>query len=66
METDEGIEIDINLTITFLADMLGVPRETTSRVCTTLTDAGLIKMNRKRITILDPMKMSMFYKNGEI
>ena len=66
METDEGIEIDINLTITFLADMLGVPRETTSRVCTTLTDAGLIKMNRKRITILDPMKMSMFYKTGEI
>ena len=66
VETDKGIEIDVNMTITFLADMLGVPRETTSRVCSTLTEAGLISMNRRRITIPDPEKMSHFYKTGRI
>lgn len=65
-ETDEGIEIDLNMTITFLADMLGVPRETTSRVCSTLTDAGLIMIKKKRIYISDPAKMAHFYRTGEI
>lgn len=64
--TEDGIEIDINLTITFLADMLGVPRETTSRVCSVLVEHGLIKINKKRITISDPQKMSHFYKTGKI
>ncbi len=58
--------IDINLPITFLADMLGAPRESTSRLCKTLTDLGLIRMERKQITILDPEKMSHYYKTGQI
>lgn len=66
VETEEGIEIDMNLSITFLADMLGVPRETTSRVCSTLTEAGLIIIKKKRIYISDPAKMAHFYKTGEI
>lgn len=61
---DSGIEIDINMTITFLADMLGVPRETTSRVCSALVDNGLITMNKRRILISNPDKLSMFYKTG--
>ena len=65
-ETEEGIEIDINMTITFLADMLGVPRETSSRVCSTLTEAGLIAIKKKRIIIPDPAMMAHFYKIGEI
>ena len=36
IDMKDGREIDINMTITFLADMLGVSRETTSRVCSTL------------------------------
>lgn len=64
--TEEGIEIDMSLSITFLADMLGVPRETTSRICSDLTELGLMKMNKKRITIVDPAKMSAFYKTGKI
>lgn len=64
-ETEEGIEIDINMTITFLADMLGVSRETTSRVCSTLTEAGLIAIKKKRIIIPDPALMAHFYKSGE-
>lgn len=66
VERDDGIEIDMNLSITFLADMLGVPRETTSRVCSILTDAGLIAIKKKRIFIADPKKMAHFYKTGEI
>lgn len=65
-ETPEGILIDIHLPITFLADMLGAPRETTSRLCKTLADLKLIRMERKRITILDPEKMSHYYKTGQI
>lgn len=65
-QTEDGIEINMNLSITFLADMLGVPRETTSRVFSELVDYGLIKVNRKRITILDKDKMLVFYKTGKI
>lgn len=65
-KTSDGIEIQINMTITFLADMLGAPRETTSRLCKTLTDFGLIRMEKKRITIINPDKMSHFYKTGQI
>lgn len=64
--TPEGIEIDINMTITFLADMLGAPRETTSRLCGTLTELGLMQMRKKRIIITNPEKMSLFYKTGRI
>ena len=65
-ETKDGIEINFNLSITFLADMLGAPRETTSRLCGTLTELRLIRMERKRITILDADRMSRFYKTGQI
>ena len=64
--TEEGVEIDLNLTITFLADMLGVPRETTSRACTVLVEQGLIRMNRKRITIVDTGKIVHFFRTGSV
>ena len=66
IEKEDGIEIDINMTITFLADMLGVPRETASRVCSTLIEYGLIKVSKKRITIICPDKMALFYKTGKV
>lgn len=62
----EGIEININLSVTLLADMLGAPRETASRLCRTLVDYGLIQMKGKRIIIPNTQKMSTFYKTGEI
>ena len=64
--TPEGIEIDIRLTITFLADMLGAPKETTSRLCKNLSEAGLIRMDKRRIIIINPEKLSHFYKTGEV
>lgn len=64
--TPEGIEIDINMPVTFLADILGAPRETTSRLCNQLSGYGLIKMEKKRITILDSDRMAVFFKTGKI
>lgn len=62
---EAGVEIDMNITVTFLADMLGAPRETTSRTCSALYEHGLIKVNKKRITLTDPDKMSAFFKLGK-
>lgn len=64
--TARGIEIDMNMPISFLADMLGVSRETTSRACSVLIDYGLIVVEKKRITIVNSEKMSAFYKTGNI
>lgn len=64
VKTELGVEIDVNLSITFLSDMLGCPRETTSRICRNLQEKGLIDINKKRITILDPERLSMYYKIG--
>lgn len=66
IQTEEGIEIDVNMTASFLADMLGVSRETTSRTCATLVENGLIMIRKKRIVIENPEKMSAFYKTGKI
>lgn len=62
----EGIEININLSVTLLADMLGAPRETASRLCRTLVDYRLIQMKGKRIIIINPQRISAFYRTGEI
>lgn len=61
---EDGIEIDVTLPVTMLADMLGAPRETTSRLCKRLADCGLIRMSGKRITVTGLEKMSQFYKTG--
>jgi CRP-like cAMP-binding protein len=53
VETEKGVEIDMQLSITFLADMLGAPRETTSRICSSLVEKGMISIERKRVTIMD-------------
>lgn len=66
IQTEDGIEIDVNMTASFLADMLGVSRETTSRTCATLIENGLILVKKKRIIIGNPEKMSAFYKTGKI
>ncbi|MBE5955670.1 MAG: Crp/Fnr family transcriptional regulator [Lachnospiraceae bacterium] len=61
-DTEEGREIDLNLSVTFLADMLGVSRETTSRMFSILAGLGLVKQNKKRIIILDEKRLSDYYR----
>ena len=62
-ESSDEVQIDLDLSVTFLADYLGAPRETTSRVCKKLSDRGLIRMEKKRITIRSMKCMALFYKN---
>ena len=64
IRTEKGILIDIDLSITFLADLLGVPRENASRACKKLTEYRLISIEKKKIYISDTEKMAFFYKNG--
>ena len=63
---ERGTEIDLNLPITFLADMLGVPRETASRACNRLVNEGLIRIEKKRIFIVDSDEIvKRFHKNNK-
>lgn len=66
IQTLDGIEIDLSMSVTMLADMLGASRETTSRLCGTLVALGLLKVNKKRITITNPEKMQLFSRTGKI
>ncbi|MCQ2441750.1 MAG: Crp/Fnr family transcriptional regulator [Oscillospiraceae bacterium] len=66
IDTESGRMIDISMTITFLADLMGAPRETVSRLCKTLTDYGLIQIKKRRIYVTDPQRLSHFYKEGII
>ena len=56
----EGIEIDIDLSLSFLADMVGAKRETVSRQMKQLAAEGLICVSKKRIIIPDPEKLIDF------
>ena len=64
--SEKGIKIDMDLPVTFLADLLGVPRETASRVCGKLQDFGLIIMEKKKIYIPDPLKWLLFTEQENI
>ncbi len=63
---EKGTEINLNLPITFLADMLGVPRETASRACKSLINEDLIRIEKKRIIIVDSDEIvKRFHKNNK-
>lgn len=66
IQRPEGVEIDVQLPVTLLADMLGASREATSRLCGSLVEKGLIIIHKKRIIITNPEKMSLFYKTGKL
>ena len=55
--SEHGTLIDMDLSVTFLADLLGVPRENTSRTCRKFCHLGLIHMDKKRIRIPDLEKL---------
>lgn len=62
IKTDEGILIDIEMTITFMADFIGVPRESISRACKKLINEKLIKFENKKFIILNADKLAEYYK----
>ena len=62
IEIEEGTLIDLNITITYLADMFGAPRETISRALKFLTKENLIISSNKKIIIKDKNELSKFFK----
>ncbi|SHH14888.1 Crp/Fnr family transcriptional regulator [Clostridium grantii] len=64
VKTENGTMIDLNITITYLADMLGSPRETISRAINLLKNEGMISFNNKKI-VVDPEKLAEFYRSRD-
>ena len=62
METEKGTLIDMNLSITYLADMLGSKRETVSRQAKKLTELQLISMEKNHVSIPDMEKLREYFK----
>lgn len=58
----DGVRIDLDITITYFADMLGAKRETVSRQMKQLTDAGLVLQNASGFVIPDRDKLQQYFK----
>lgn len=64
IEIEEGTLIDLNITITYLADMFGAPRETISRALKILNNEGLIINKNKKIIVPDRDRLVKFFKEN--
>lgn len=64
VEIEEGTLIDLNITITYLADMFGAPRETISRALKILNNEGLIINKNKKIIVPNRDKLVRFFKEN--
>ena len=62
VESEDGILIDLNISVTYLADMFGAHRETISRALKILQNEGLIVWKSKKIVITNKEKLSNFFK----
>lgn len=61
IEEDGWTLINANLTITYIADMLGCKRETLSRAMKILQDENLVKMQNKKVYIKKD-ELSIYFK----
>ncbi|WP_346929543.1 Crp/Fnr family transcriptional regulator [Clostridium sp.] len=59
---DNGILIDMEISITYLADLFGAQRETISRACKELSELGLIEYNNKKFIIKNEEKLLEYFK----
>ncbi|GAB6098283.1 Crp/Fnr family transcriptional regulator [Halanaerocella petrolearia] len=57
-DSQEGIEIDLNLSQRELALMIGISRETVSRFLSKLSNEEVIEVGKNKITILDLEELS--------
>ncbi len=64
VECEEGIEINMEITITYMADLLGSQRETVSRAVKVLQKKELIKYKNKKIIVYDSNELSIFFKTS--
>ena len=59
---DNGILIDMEISITYLADLFGAQRETISRACKELSELGLIEYRNKKFIIKNEEKLLEYFK----
>lgn len=62
IESEDGVLIDLNISVTYLADMFGMPRETISRALKILQKEDLIIHKNKKILVKDRDRLSNFFK----
>lgn len=62
VKTEEGIRIDLNINITYLADMLGSTRETISRCVSNFEKEGLIKFSGKKLIVRNMDELSLYFR----
>ena len=65
VETAQGILIDLDLSMTLLSELLGVPRENVSRAAGKLQGRGLIDVDKKKFRIPDPERLLDFFHGRE-
>lgn len=59
---DGWIQINLQITVTYLSYMLGSSRETISRAMTTLIEAGIVKWEGKRLFVREE-ELLVYYRN---
>lgn len=62
VKIEDGVLIDLKISITYLADMFGASRETISRALKILQENELIIIDRKKIIVKDREKLSNYFK----
>jgi len=66
VERPDGLLIPITLTVTQLADFVGVPRETASRACKKLGEVGLLRYEDKKFILPDRAGLAAYYREGTL
>ena len=62
VEVEEGTLIDLAMSVTYLSEMFGIPRETISRVLKILAEKNLIIQKNKKIIVVDKDVLAMYFK----
>lgn len=62
VDIENGVKIDLNITVTYLADMLGSSRETISRALKQLENIELIRYEDRRIVIRSREDVSKYFR----
>lgn len=62
IQKPEGVYIEIEMTMTLLADLVGVPRENVSRACKNLSERGLLIHRNRHFILPNQDRLADFYK----
>ena len=62
----EGLAIAFPLTVTQVAEFVGIPRETASRACKKLGQMGLLSFEDRRLVLPDRERLVTYYRGPEL